>query len=422
MLILFEVIVLVLATVGDWFYSLHGFLVGAALILLLIWHHVQARQLLRWLRLGARQPLPLLPRPMQQTAALIYRLRRKAKKRKKRLQAVIATLNELSAAVPDPALIVDSEGRLLNANQPAQNFLGISRHDDIGRPVDYLIRGDGVQSLWKALDEQPRVLLHLLIEEDGWLECSRVQLAKGNYLLIARDVTRVMQLDQKRKAFVDNASHELKTPMTVISGYLEIFAASEDAPKRWQAPIAEMRRAMEQMQQLVEDMLQLARLEDVTRHLNLQPLAIKPWLAEMVKEVNLQYPKTVGVTLGKVDDLTLMGDEKILHTIVSNLLTNALLHAQSQQVIEISTEQTAQAFLIHVQDSGIGIAPEHLSRLTERFYRVDEQRGHAHGTGLGLAIVKHGIEAHDGRLLIESTLGKGSTFTLEFPLARLVQG
>ncbi len=412
------VCVVLLVGLFVWKSAFFGWIVALLSLFFLLRNYRQQKRLLQWIDHGGKPPLPRLDYPLSACARLISRQREQSRKRKRRLQRVLSLFRELVNAVPDAAVIVDKRGCLVNFNRRAQEILGLERRLDIGVPIDYLIRGEGVDSFWRQMKSGSRFLLRLISSENCWLEFSKVMLAQENVLLIARDVTSEVSLDLKRKAFIDNASHELKTPITVLRGFLEVFARNA-LPRKLHDPLREMQKHAERMHLLVEDMLCLARLENTGTLIHETEIALRPFLEEVVANANRQYKDSAGAVIGYVEALTVYADATILRSMVANLIGNALSHADSRHPVELNAARTEQFLLIVVSDDGIGIAPEHIDRITERFYRVDENRAQVKGSGLGLAIVKHGVEAHGGTLTIESQIGVGSNFTMNLPLSRI---
>lgn len=401
---------------------LFGAISVLVLLFFLFYNYRQQKKLLQWVSAGCKSAPPNLHYPLSACARLIVHQRERARKRKRRMRRLIAGFRELVNAVPDAAVIIDTHGCLVNFNRRAQEMFGLDRRLDVGVRIDYLIRGEGVDSFWGEMQEHSRFLLRLISSDNCWLEFSKVMLAQdNNALLISRDVTSVITLDLKRKAFIDNASHELKTPITVIRGFLELFARN-DLPQPLHEPLREMHKHAERMDVLVEDMLCLARLENTDILANQTEIALLPLLEEVVTSVNNQYPESVGAVIGYGEALTVYADATILRSMVGNLVGNALAHSDSRHPVEVNAARTEQFLVIVVSDDGIGIAPDHIDRITERFYRVDENRAQVRGSGLGLAIVKHGVEAHGGTLVIESHIGLGSDFTLNLPLSRIRTG
>jgi two-component system phosphate regulon sensor histidine kinase PhoR len=238
---------------------------------------------------------------------------------------------------------------------------------------------------------------------------------------MVRDVSREQQLQSMRRDFVANASHELRSPLTVITGYLDALADDQKLDPTWSAPILEMRRQAERMSTIIRDLLELSKLESGERPIDAEPVDIPGMLAMLRKEtLALEHrPHEVRLKLDSRD--WLKGVENELHSIVSNLLSNAVKYTPPQGEIELRWWTDAEGGHIAVSDTGVGIAPEHIPRLTERFYRVDSGRSRdLGGSGLGLAIVRHALQRHDATLTIDSVEGSGSTFTCHFPRQRVV--
>lgn len=400
--------------------SLHGFFIIFTIISFLIYIQQQFKRLLNWMQKGSKGYPPDLPSPLDELTRLIWQQKVQSKKRKKRVQRFLASFRDLAESVPDAAFVVDDSGYLLNFNRQAQAIFRLDKRQDLGRQIDHIIRSEGQTSIWSTLQDNQSLVIPLVTHEEAHLEFQRIPLQQGNVLLIVRDVTEILNLEARRKAFIDNASHELKTPITVIRGFLEVMRNDKNLPPNWTMPIEEMYKHSEYMRELVEDMLRLAMLEMPETELNETNIIVKSFIDELVAAVNRDYPDTVGVVSGYIEPLTIRADDSVLRTVLRNLLQNALLHSQSKQHIEINVAQTEEALVLSVSDDGVGIAPSHLSRITERFYRVDKNRMTAKGSGLGLSIVKHGVEAHGGELDIHSVLGEGTTFSLKLPLTRVV--
>jgi two-component system phosphate regulon sensor histidine kinase PhoR len=238
------------------------------------------------------------------------------------------------------------------------------------------------------------------------------------WLLVARDVTKLMRLEHVRRDFVANVSHELRTPLTVIHGYLEMLEPAEHPEL---GPLlGEMRRQSQRMTQLLEDLLTLSRLEAQDR-LDEEPVAMAPMLATLRREAEALSQGRHAVTVEDAARVDLLGSTRELHSAFSNLVSNAVRYTPAGGSIDIAFRIDAGEPVLSVRDSGYGIPAAHLPRLTERFYRVSTSRSReSGGTGLGLAIVKHVLNLHQGRLSIESRVGEGSTFACRFGAERIV--
>lgn len=239
-------------------------------------------------------------------------------------------------------------------------------------------------------------------------------------LLIIYDVTRLQHLEQMRKDFVGNVSHELRTPLTVLMGYIETFSDQPDLDPKWQRGFNLMTQQTRRMNSIINDLLMLSRLENEEIHES--ECVDMPRLLTHVFDDAQIYNKEYGhlIDLHLDSQKNVQGSEMYLNSALLNLVTNAIKYTPAGGEISISWTQVRGGCLFVVSDNGIGIAKEHIERLTERFYRVDSGRSRATGgTGLGLAIVKHVLYQHDATLKIESVEGQGSTFKVFFPDARV---
>jgi two-component system, OmpR family, phosphate regulon sensor histidine kinase PhoR len=334
-------------------------------------------------------------------------------------------LNSLVSALPDPAIVVVETGEVLSANEPACRLLEVS---PVGKHVTLALRAPIVlQAVNDAILNQtssqvehilrgavPRtieVYVSPLGQQDG-----KARIA----LIILRDLTYEQQLERMRADFVANASHELRTPLASISGFIETMqGAAKNDPKAQAKFLDVMKAQADRMSSLIDDLLSLSRIE-INEHLapsgqvNLVDVVKKakdlltPVSKEQNCEVRINMPNILAVT----------GDESQLSQVVINLIENAIKYAASGKFIDVEgSEQNGSVHLI-VRDHGPGIAPQHVPRLTERFYRVNVQDSRMRGgTGLGLAIAKHIINRHRGKLLIESVVGQGSQFSIHLPIA-----
>ncbi|MBI5462228.1 MAG: phosphate regulon sensor histidine kinase PhoR, partial [Gammaproteobacteria bacterium] len=247
--------------------------------------------------------------------------------------------------------------------------------------------------------------------------------ATDQRLLVARDITRIQQLERMRRDFVANVSHELRTPLTVVAGYLETLLDddSDEAARRWHKMLKSMYEQSHRMQGIVEDLLMLSRLETQAQPEQHQPVAVPGLLAQVREDAQrLSGEQGHQIALEADAELWLHGTESELRSLFSNLAFNAVRYTPAGGRIRMRWYADAQGAHFAIQDTGIGIAAHHIPRLTERFYRVDIGRSRGSGgTGLGLAIVKHVLLRHDGQLEVESQPGQGSTFRCDFAPARV---
>lgn len=345
--------------------------------------------------------------------AKLYKLRREEQKNRNDLVEWLARFRQAMQQLPDGVVIMDDVLSLEWCNATAESQLGLSMQTDKGMRVtnlirspafiDYIILGRYDEPLTLSLAER-KLIVRLIPFE------------KHRQILVTHDVTEVERLEQMRRDFIANASHELRTPLTVINGFLEI-AASEpdlDASTRLQH-LKLMAEQGQRMQRLVEDMLALTRLESVEFPPREEVVDMRQLLEQVKAEGEALSGGRHEITLA-FDGPDLRGSQDELRSAIGNLVSNAVRYTPPGGRVQIVWREDADGCRCDVSDSGIGIRPEHIARLTERFYRVDKGRSReTQGTGLGLAIVKHVLMRHQARLSIDSELGKGSCFSIVFP-------
>jgi len=251
------------------------------------------------------------------------------------------------------------------------------------------------------------------------LNCRVVPYGADQKLLLLRDVTERSKLNKMRRDFVANASHELRSPLTVISGYLDAFADDDEVPESWAKPIGQMRNQADRMRQILGEMLELSRLESSGSATTDEAVDIVELLNQAQRD--FQGPNTAQILLNSESNSHLLGVRNEIESVIVNLLSNAIRHTPPDGEITLTWRSGPDTAELIVEDSGEGIDAEHIPRLTERFFRVDRGRSRSEGgVGLGLAIVKHVLVRHDAEFNVASELGAGSTFTCYFPSARVV--
>jgi two-component system phosphate regulon sensor histidine kinase PhoR len=338
--------------------------------------------------------------------------------RARRLAAQLSDLRTAACALRDALVLLDPHGHVRWCNPAAQRLLGIAWPRDRGQPLAARF-GDGEAGAWLRAGQGDADDVASPVDAAVRLELNLIPYSEHRRLLIARDISRVTKLEQVRRDFVANVSHELRTPLTVIHGYLELLDP-EDVPAL--APVLnEMRTQSQRMRQIVEDLLELSRLE-MQQHVPEERVEMAPLLESLRREAEALSHGKHRVAVEDQGHVDLLGSPKDLHSAFSNLVSNAVRYTSEGGGITIRWRRTPIGAEYSVTDTGYGIPAEHLSRLTERFYRVSSSRSRATGgTGLGLSIVKHVLNLHDARLRIESEAGKGSTFTCVFDRARLLE-
>jgi len=395
-------------------------------ILLGIYAFVQNWNLLRlerWLRFRRVQPPPDINGPWGEVVAIVNRIYRRKQYHRQRVMELLREFRRLTTAMPEGAVLLGPENEILWFNGRAGDWLGLRRKRDFGMRIENLVRHPDFVEYLRAGSPADGVV----VQDTGhgvprWLSFHIVRSDTGvRQLLIVRDVSRDQQLQAMRKDFVANASHELRSPLTVLSGYLDALADDEKLDPTWRSPVAEMRRQAERMSTIINELLELSKLESQDTPKDERPVDVGGMLAMIRKEILQLDERPKHIHLAIESDAMLRGSETELHSVISNLVSNAVKYTPREGEIEMRWWVDAQGAHLSVRDTGIGIAPEHIPRLTERFYRVDPGRARSMGgAGLGLAIVKHALQRHGAALRIQSREGAGSTFTCDFPLERVV--
>ncbi len=394
----------------------------AAALVFASWHLRHLARFERWL---AERPrgYPQAPAGLwEEIYSHVHRLQQQHKKRKQKLAALLNRFQESTAAMPDATVVLDAHGHIEWFNRSAARLLGLCQPQDRGQRIHNLLRSPEFTAYITGDDYHTPLVMPAPAQPDRTLAVHVVPYGKDQRLLIARDVTRMQRLERIRRDFVTNVSHELRTPLTVIRGYLESLQndpACRDACGR---ALATMGQQAQRMQHIVEDLLLLSRLETAHPQDDPHPVAVPGLLRALLEDARLlARDKGHHITLECDEALHLRGNEKELYSAFSNLVFNAVKYTPEGGHIQLRWHQDGEGVKFQVQDDGIGIPPQAIPRLTERFYRVDVGRSReSGGTGLGLAIVKHVLKRHDARLAVKSEVGKGSTFTCIFPTERAV--
>ncbi|NDP58287.1 MAG: phosphate regulon sensor histidine kinase PhoR [Oxalobacteraceae bacterium] len=343
----------------------------------------------------------------------LYRLRRSDEKHQVELTEWLARFRQAMTLLPDGVVIMDDVLFLEWCNPAAERHLGLQNERDKGMRVTNLIRNpDFMDYIILGRYEQPLTLAL----KDRKLIMQIIPFENRRQILVTHDATESERIEMMRRDFIANASHELRTPLTVINGFLEIALMQPNLDARTRTShLTLMTEQGQRMQNLVEDMLTLTRLESIDFPMRPERVNIPTLLEQIRREVEALSAGKHVITLD-IDGPDIRGSTDELRSAFSNLASNAVRYTPAGGTIAISWRVGIAGPVFAVQDSGIGIRPEHISRLTERFYRVDKSRSReTKGTGLGLAIVKHVLLRHTAVLAIESAPGQGSLFKVKFP-------
>ena len=383
----------------------------------------QALRTLRWLRAPDARAVPRLVGLWAEAAD---RVRRALVAREKHARDAELRLEDFLDALrssPNGVVLLDAEGRIEWCNQTASAHLGLDPERDLQQHIVHLLRDPEFTAFFHGRNRSQDVV----VPAPGSTPSRPMKLSlrlhsygEGRLLLLTRDVTSVEQAEFMRRDFVANVSHEIRTPLTVLAGFVETLQ-SLDLPREERARYLQMMAQQAQrMQTLVSDLLTLSRLEGSP------PPGAGEWTpaATFIAQCE-QETRALAAALGKKLELRIVapvplafaGAASELQSAFSNLVSNAVRYTPTGGSLEVRLREEGGRAEWSVRDSGPGIGPEHLPRLTERFYRVDVTQSRAEGgTGLGLALVKHILNRHRGKLSIESEAGQGATFTIRLPL------
>lgn len=395
-----------------------GLVVGLVLFLLIQTHALYV--LYRWIRFHPQDRPPALHGVWAVLIHHIYRLQCSERHARDNLLGIIQRARNSVSALEEAVVLIDSSGVLEWWNPAAERLLGF-RTGDQGAHILNLIRLPEFARYLALVDRQDGIKLASWVAPNQFLQCEVTHFGQNDRLLIVYDITRLHHLEQMRKDFVDNVSHELRTPLTVLAGYLETFLDQDDLNPRWRRGFGLMQQQTRRMTSLVNDLLLLSRLEGTSTKIITQPVHMPSLMGQLFADAeayNAEYGHILNLEIDSHRNL--LGSAKELTSALGNLITNAMKYTPAGGVITVRWADQGEQVCFSVTDSGIGIDPLHIPRLTERFYRVDSGRSRdTGGTGLGLAIVKHVLMQHGALLEIESTLGQGSTFKAIFPAARV---
>ncbi len=388
----------------------------------LVFHLRNLHALLVWLRDPLRNPVPTGTGVWEHVFAGLYRLTRSFAQQRNRVTGQLARFRSAAQAMPIGVVVLDDEDRISWCNITAERMFDLDARKDAGQPILNLVRHPAFAGYLKGGIYDEPLTLRIVRGEALALAVRVVPYGHDEKLLLARDTTQAEKIETMRRDFVANVSHELRTPLTVVSGFLETFSEGNlqpDDPRGRQA-LEMMRSQTDRMLRLVEDLLTLSTLETSSMPARESQIDIEALLGGIVEDARALSAGRHQVQLRVGEPARLVADEHEVRSAFANLVSNAIRYTPHGGNITLSWGQRGEEGVFSVEDTGIGIERRHLPRLTERFYRADTSRSRdTGGTGLGLAIVKHVLTRHQGRLEIESDLGRGSRFSALFPARRV---
>ena len=382
----------------------------------LLLHIYWIYKLTKWLNNPSLSNLPHGTGVWQNIFTKHYQILKVNKKSKKGLISALDQFTKAAEALMDGVVALNENNEIIWSNRKSQIMLNLNPRKDTGQPINYIFRNT---DLMKYLDHESfeeSIKINLDSQTDKIIEIKIIPFGERQKVMIAKDISQSIKIESDRKEFVSNVSHELKTPLTVISGFIEtlenMFAPRDTEHKN----ILEiMSGQANRMSKLIDDLLMLSNVESSLFQNRSEKIFIKTIMAKLKKNIFVLNIKNHKIKYRINDKLNIYGSKKELESAFLNLITNAIRYTGENGIISINWSLINGLPIFEVRDTGSGIKQKHINRITERFYRVDADRSrNSGGTGLGLSIVKNIINQHDGELKITSEIGKGSSFRLVF--------
>jgi two-component system phosphate regulon sensor histidine kinase PhoR len=392
------------------------------LLALMAYRALQLFKLGNWLGDARIETIPEAGGIWDEVFSQLYKMVKQHNLTKQELAAELHHIEQATSALPEGVAILNAANRIEWCNPLAQQLFDLDPEQDIMQDITYLVRQPEFVAYLHESNFNVPLIMRPARHVDMVLSIKLIPYGDEKRLLIIRDITQFERVEAMRRDFVANVSHEMRTPLTVVSGFLENLQdmpdLNNDGSRRALHLMAEQTRRMDN---LVADLLTLSRLENEQSPLHEETVDIKALLNEVYQNGKLLSGGRHTLQMDMASTANLLGNHDELQSAFGNLLSNAIRYTPQGGTIRLHWFERDGQPVFSVQDSGIGIAAQHIPRLTERFYRVDRSRSReTGGTGLGLAIVKHIAIRHQAKLEVASEEGKGSTFALVFPGKRLL--
>lgn len=397
-------------------------LLAAGLAAIGVYHVRNLAAFLRWLNAPRRESLPIGTGAWEEAFAELHGHFRTRDESERALAVALARFRAAGQALPDGVVILNSDSQIEWANPTAERHLDIDTRRDAGQAITNLLRNPDFIAYLDSGDYGEPLVLRRARGDASVLTLRIIAFGDEQKLLLTRDITSQEKAETMRRDFVANVSHELKTPVTVLSGFVETLSneeirLSEAQRKKFLGLMSDQAR---RMQRLIEDLLTLSALESSGLPADEQSIDVRAFVEKLAEEARLLSGSRHKLSVSVETDARLTGGVRELASAFSNLVSNAVRYTPEGGAIGIAWQVRDGQGIFSVEDSGIGIERRHIARLTERFYRVDNSRSReTGGTGLGLAIVKHVLTRHQASLEIKSEFGRGSTFSAVFPARRV---
>ena len=387
----------------------------------MLWYHLRhLARLAQWVQDPKAATVPEGSGSWDGVLSALYHAQRAAESRQQELADALARFRHAAQAMPDGVVILDDKNCIEWCSNSAAALLDLNPREDVGRPIANLLREPAFIDYLANHDDAGTRPARVPMERGVVLSILLIRYGDAQTLMLARDVTQSERVEAMRRDFVANVSHELRTPLTVLVGFLETVRELKLDPQRVRDYLGMMREQATRMHRITEDLLALSVLESAPPP-PAERVRIAPLLARLHADAEGLSAGRHTITLDGEPAVDLLGAETELASAFGNLLSNAIRYTPANGTVRLIWRDGVDGASFTVEDTGVGIGPEHIPRLTERFYRVDRSRSReTGGTGLGLAIVKHALARHQALLDISSEAGLGSRFTVRFPVQRTI--
>jgi len=382
----------------------------------LVLHMFWIYKLSKWLNNPSLSNLPHGTGVWQHIFSKHYQILKESKKSKKNLVSTLDQFTQAAEALMDGVVALNESNEIIWSNRRSQVMLNLNSKKDTGQPINYIFRNTDLISYLEKGNYEESIKINLEASNTKTIEIKIVMFGEKQKVLIAKDISQAIKIESDRKEFISNVSHELKTPLTVISGFIETL---EDmftiSGKEHKNILKMMSDQAYNMSKLIDDLLLLSNVESSIFQNRSEKLLMNTIISKIKKNISILDAKNHKIKYQIDSSLTIYGSKKEIESAFLNLITNAIRYTEKEGFISISWGLINGLPIFEVRDTGSGIEQKHINRITERFYRVDTDRSRdTGGTGLGLSIVKNIIKKHDGELKITSAIGKGSSFKLIF--------
>ena len=382
----------------------------------LLLHMFWIYKLSKWLNNPSLSNLPHGTGVWQHIFSKHYQILKESKKSKKNLVSTLDQFTQAAEALMDGVVALNESNEIIWSNRRSQVMLNLNSKKDTGQPINYIFRNTDLISYLEKGNYEESIKVNLEASNTKTIEIKIVMFGEKQKVLIAKDISQAIKIESDRKEFISNVSHELKTPLTVISGFIETL---EDmftiSGKEHKNILKMMGDQAYNMSKLIDDLLLLSNVESSIFQNRSEKLLMNTIISKIKKNISILDAKNHKIKYQIDSSLTIYGSKKEIESAFLNLITNAIRYTEKEGFISISWGLINGLPIFEVRDTGSGIQQKHINRITERFYRVDTDRSRdTGGTGLGLSIVKNIIKKHDGELKITSAIGKGSSFKLIF--------